>query len=253
MASQRPETLTAVWISEVLGQLAPQDSVQLSDAIMSNSILLKYIPDNYTPFEVAQRFKKSGVDIKSFKGKTDRKVDVSGKLSEIKRDIESLEGLIVKNAGLVIITPFLPQLFAECGILKDNEITDIDKAIGLLHYMVWGNMEYREYDTALSKVICNADSTIHIRLTDKILPVHEDNIKEMLSSIITYWTVLKNTSVDGLRESFLQRKGRLSYKYDNWFLQVEQNSIDVLLQSLPWTIGFIKLPWMDTMLKTEWD
>jgi hypothetical protein len=77
-------------------------------------------------------------------------------------------------------------------------------------------------------------------------------VEDMLSTAISYWTALKNTSPDGLREGFLLRSGKLSHKFDEWFLFVEQKTLDVLLQQLPWTIGFIKLPWMNKMLKVEW-
>ena len=75
---------------------------------------------------------------------------------------------------------------------------------------------------------------------------------EMLQSLIEYWSVLKNTSVDGLRESFLKRSGKLSLKNKQWLLQIEQRSYDMLLQQLPWSISMIKLPWMANLLVTEW-
>jgi hypothetical protein len=36
-------------------------------------------------------------------------------------------------------------------------------------------------------------------------------------------------------------------------LQVEQKAVDVLLNTLPWGIGVIKLPWMKEILHTEWN
>jgi hypothetical protein len=74
----------------------------------------------------------------------------------------------------------------------------------------------------------------------------------MLLSVIEHWSVLKNTSVQGLRESFLQRNGKLTLVNNEWLLQVEQKSYDMLLQHLPWSISMIKLPWMKNLLKTEW-
>jgi hypothetical protein len=77
-------------------------------------------------------------------------------------------------------------------------------------------------------------------------------VDEMLLSLIEYWAVLKNTSIDGLRESFLKRNGKLSRLNDEWLLQVEQKPFDMLVQQLPWSISMIKLPWMTHLLKTEW-
>ena len=75
---------------------------------------------------------------------------------------------------------------------------------------------------------------------------------EVLLSVIEHWNILQNTSVEGLRQSFLQRNGKLSYNGSEWLLQVEQQPYDMLLQHLPWNISMIKLPWMEQMLKTEW-
>ena len=74
----------------------------------------------------------------------------------------------------------------------------------------------------------------------------------MLGSVIEHWVILKNTSIEGLRESFLQRNGKLTFANNEWLLQVEQKPYDMLLQSLPWNIGIIKLAWMRNILKTEW-
>jgi Contractile injection system tape measure protein len=74
----------------------------------------------------------------------------------------------------------------------------------------------------------------------------------VLTSVIEYWNIVGNTSVDGIRESFLQRKGKLMYKESGWILQVEQQPYDMLLQHLPWNISMIQLPWMKQMLQTEW-
>jgi len=73
-----------------------------------------------------------------------------------------------------------------------------------------------------------------------------------LIAVINHWEVLKNTSADGLREAFLQRRGKLSRVDGGWLMQVEQRAIDVLLNKLPWGISIIKLPWMNEMLFVEW-
>jgi hypothetical protein len=65
--------------------------------------------------------------------------------------------------------------------------------------------------------------------------------------------VLRNTSPDGLRGTFLIRSGKLCLRDGgDWSLQVESNSFDILLDQLPWGISMIKLPWMEKMLWVEW-
>jgi hypothetical protein len=168
------------------------------------------------------------------------------------KELNATDGAIIANAGLIILAPFLPELFRQCGILKEDEITDINKAIAIMHYAVFGDCNYREYDVLLNKILCGIDEYYTIEVLDTLSETETNEIELMISSVIEYWTSLKNTSAEGLREGFLIRKGKLTPKYDEWFLQVEQYSIDILLQSLPWTISLIKLPWMKKSVHTEW-
>ena len=74
----------------------------------------------------------------------------------------------------------------------------------------------------------------------------------MLEAVIEQWPVLKNTSIAGLREAFLQRNGKLFSKNDKLHLQVEASTLDVLLDQLPWNLSMIKLPWMKGLLRVDW-
>ena len=79
----------------------------------------------------------------------------------------------------------------------------------------------------------------------------KDEGRRMLASVIDHWAILKNTSEAGLRESFLQRPGKLTRTSRVWLLQVEQRPYDMLLQSLPWTFHLIRRPWMKQVVRTE--
>ena len=80
----------------------------------------------------------------------------------------------------------------------------------------------------------------------------EKEVNSVLSSIIEHWSVLKETSVPGLQESFLRREGKLVFNKNRWLLTVEQRPYDMLLKQLPWSITMLQLSWMQHMLITEW-
>ncbi len=165
---------------------------------------------------------------------------------------ELKEGIFTNYAGAVIIAPFLPALFSKTGLLNNEGITDIPSAICLLHYCITGNTEPAEFELLLPKILCGAPIENEISLPgslDEHIKAEADN---MLTAVIEHWTVIKNTSVNGLRESFLQREGKLSMQKDQWLLQVEQKPYDMLLQQLPWGISHIHLSWMKNTLLTEW-
>ena len=79
-----------------------------------------------------------------------------------------------------------------------------------------------------------------------------DECDDLLREVISQWAVLKSTSPDGLRVSFLQRPGKLYTKNDEPHLLIETNVLDVLLDRLPWGTGMIRLPWMEKVLRVEW-
>ncbi len=162
------------------------------------------------------------------------------------------QGIYIENAGAVIITPFLNALFSRVGLLNGSNINDANSALMLLHYCVTGNTTAAEFELFFPKILCGI-SVEKAVITDRLLTEKQlAEADEMLSSVIEYWAVLKNTSISGLRESFLKRSGKLSFVNDEWLLQVEQKPYDMLLQQLPWSISMIKLPWMNNLLKTEW-
>ncbi|HZL09951.1 MAG TPA: contractile injection system tape measure protein [Prolixibacteraceae bacterium] len=171
-----------------------------------------------------------------------------------KNDLETelQEGIFIDNAGLVIFAAFIPALFKKLAIEKDGEISDPNLAALIIQYCVTGNKDIAEYELVLPKILCGLDIEFPINTNTRISDEQMRDAEEMLQSVIEYWSVLQNTSIEGLRESFLQRAGKLSLVNKNWVLQVEQHSIDILLNSLPWGISMMKLPWMKYLLNTEW-
>jgi hypothetical protein len=165
-------------------------------------------------------------------------------------------GLFVDRSGLILLHPFLYPYFAEVGLLDGEVFRDEaaqQTAIYLLHYLATGETDAPESELVMPKLLCglhlNAPVVRGIELPATALTEGE----HLLQTAIDYWQVLKNTSPDGLREGFLQRTGKLTRQEDdNWRLQVEQQSIDVLLGSLPWGINVVTLPWLECLIMVEW-
>jgi hypothetical protein len=55
-----------------------------------------------------------------------------------------------------------------------------------------------------------------------------------------------------MREGFFVRQGFVEEKDDFWELEVEKKTIDILLKSLPWGFGTVKLPWMSKRMIVNW-
>lgn len=159
----------------------------------------------------------------------------------------------VANAGLVIVAAFLPAFFEKINCWKDGRWVHRAHAVCSLQYIATGNAYIQEFDLILPKIFCGLPVNQPISTDEYHLqPTEQKEVEEMLLSVIEHWSILQNTSVQGLRESFLKRKGKLILKNNEWHLLVEQQSYDMLLQHLPWNMQMIKLPWMQQMLVTEW-
>ncbi|MBD1848312.1 hypothetical protein H6F89_34190 [Cyanobacteria bacterium FACHB-63] len=168
---------------------------------------------------------------------------------------EEAAGLFVNQSGLVILHPFLQMYFEDVGLVEEEAFRDEmaqQMAIYLLHYLATRQTDAPEYELVLPKLLCgwslNEPVARGLVLPDTALAEGEN----LLQAVIHHWQVLKSTSPDGLREGFLQREGKLTCTDSGWKLQVEQQSIDVLLSRLPWGVSMVKLPWMDGLLTVEW-
>ena len=166
---------------------------------------------------------------------------------------EQQEGIYISNAGLIILAPFLPMLFKNTGLWNGEVLTQTDKAVCMTGFLAKGNTFIHESELVLPKILCGLepDSPVDMELFTADERVFQET-GQLIESAIEYWDVLKNTSVEGLRESFILRDGKLVRKDKEWILRVEQRSYDLLLQQLPWNISMIRLPWMQAMVYTEW-
>lgn len=163
------------------------------------------------------------------------------------------EGVYLENAGLVLLHPFLPKLFETLSIAEANALVQPDRALLLLHFMATSQGPPEEHGLVLPKILCNVPLGQPIKTRLRLSKGEKAEAEALLKAVIQHWDALRNTSPDGMRGNFLCRAGKLSRRDANdWLLQVERMSHDVLLDRLPWGIGMIKLPWMDNMLWVEW-
>lgn len=166
---------------------------------------------------------------------------------------ETTDGIYINNAGLILLHPFLPRFFETLGISKEEEILQPERALSLLYYLTTGQTKIPEYELVLPKILCEFPLLMPVPADFKITKNEINEASALLEAVIKHWEVLRNTTPDGLRGTFLLRPGKLSQKEDgDWLLQVESRTFDVLLEHLPWGISMIKLPWMKNMLWVEW-
>jgi hypothetical protein len=166
--------------------------------------------------------------------------------------LDLAEGVFVDCAGVVLLHPFLPQLFEALGIANDDRLIEPQRALSLLHFLVTGQRVAPEYELLLPKLLCNVPADSPIEAAIELTASDEEEAAALLAAVIRHWDALGDISIDGLRGSFLIRPGKLSRRGDDDVLQVEARSYDVLLDRLPWGAGPVQLPWMERLLWVEW-
>ncbi|MEO7312802.1 MAG: contractile injection system tape measure protein [Chitinophagaceae bacterium] len=173
---------------------------------------------------------------------------------ESAKQIATDDALIVYNAGIVLLHPFIVPLFTALDVLgASRQINDPCKAITLLARLCGDEQEIPEYTLPLLKLFCGITDEAFVFVPAPLNQEELDECHNLLMAVTSHWTVLKGTSAAGLQETFLKRMGKLRFKTDHYELQVESHGTDVLLGSLPWGYSIIKLPWMETYISVEWN
>ncbi len=165
------------------------------------------------------------------------------------------EEFFTDNSGIVILHPFLQMYFKELELLKENDFINIEsqqRAVLLLHYLATGETDVAEFNLLLAKFLCAIDFEEPVPNFIELTEKEKEESANLIKSITEHWKPLSNTSAEGLQNSFFQREGKLVQTENGWLLKVEQKTIDILLNKLPWGIGTIKLPWMQHILNVEW-
>ncbi|TDQ22711.1 contractile injection system tape measure protein [Tenacibaculum caenipelagi] len=209
---------------------------------------------------VYKNLERSSIDEKTFKEQKRadyqkrHKEALKNAFSQEKEIVSESKSHIVKNAGLILLHPFLKQFFYSCGFLdKENQIIKPDEAVHLLHYVATKKEQQFENNLIFEKFLCNIP--IYQPVERKIILSDEvkEKSEELLKAVLQNWEVLKNSSPDLLRNEYLQREGRLDLTKDTPTLTVERKTQDILLDTkLPWNLSLCKLPWMKELIFMNW-
>lgn len=173
---------------------------------------------------------------------------------EIFNDEILKDGMLINNAGLILIHPFLKHFFENLGFLFNGNIKDnkIDEAVHILHYLACGTLQPQEQFLQFEKYLCNIPLKYPIKrfvtLTDK----QKDACEELLKAVLGHWKGLKSENTAILQNEFLSREGKLTISGERDSIYIQRKTQDILLDSLPWNVHLVKLPWKKKIIFIEW-
>ncbi len=161
----------------------------------------------------------------------------------------------IKNAGLVIVSPYLTRYFDLLAMTKDSKFKteeDAVRAVHLLQYLATGFASAPEHELVLNKILCGVKLSTPVPIEITLTDTEKEITNSLLKGVLQNWEKLKNSSVQALQEGFMIRAGVIYEKEDNWQLKVEKKTLDILMESMPWSFSTIKLPWMEKRLLVQW-
>lgn len=165
------------------------------------------------------------------------------------------DALFIQAAGMVLLHPFLTELFRITGLWEDQRWSSPQssfRALQLLSWLAFGETGLHEYRLVFLKILVGMDAETPVPAEPPLSEEEKAACHELLQAVIHHWNALRSTSPEGLQEGFLQREGKLLPNGDEYLLHVEPQAQDVLLSRLPWGYAIVKLPWMKQMLHVTW-
>ena len=161
----------------------------------------------------------------------------------------------VTAAGLTLLWPYFKHLFSELDLLEDQVFKSeavAARAARILFDIAFPGEEASEPQLPLPRILCGVPSGTVLAPSGEITENEKATSTEMLTSAKSAWPQMKGTSLDGFRQSFLQRAGMLEISDDRIDISVDRAPYDMLLDTLPWPRSVIKLPWQSKLLHVRW-
>jgi hypothetical protein len=166
----------------------------------------------------------------------------------------------IGNAGLVLLSPYLPSLFDRLKLLTPGETgrpriegaETISRAVHLLQYLADGRLDAPEPLLVLNKLLCGLSPATPVARSLEADPADLDLCDGLLRAVIANWPMIGAASPAGLRETFLSRTGRLLRGDARWGLRVQRKTLDILVDHIPWSFALVYHRWMVEPIDVTW-
>jgi hypothetical protein len=171
--------------------------------------------------------------------------------------VEDDDSYVVASGGVCLLWPFLPRFFGRLGLLNAGEtafvsLTACHRAALLLHYLATDERDAPDYALLLPRALCGLTPSGPHYPVASITGAEAAEALQLLEAAIAHASCLGAISPDGFRGAFLVRDGILGVRDGAWLLRLERHAADILLDRLPWTMQWLKLPWMQAAMRVEW-
>jgi hypothetical protein len=226
---------------------APQRLLPWLQALWRHQPLRNWA-ESRLPAERLRAFRQERIDARP------RAVASSMPLTGSHESPPELTTLPVANAGLVLLWPLLPDLFARLGLWKNGAFTDMQAQINAACWLdaaIWAGDCAREWRMPLTKLLCGLplESELEWQAPNEAAAAQLHQWLVALSAQLPGWRTLGTADIQTL---FLQRPGRLERVDTAFTLAVQPEPFDILLSDWPWPLDALMLPWLERPLCIQW-
>lgn len=164
---------------------------------------------------------------------------------------------MVENAGLVLFSPYLPRLFSMLNFMTADSKHFLSKetqqrGIFVLQSLLSDETEHPESDLLLNKLLVGYPMSDPLPRTLELTDKEKKTVSDLLRAVLQNWDKMRNTSVQGFRDTFLVRRGTLKEMESRWVLTVEERPYDILLDCIPWNFKNLRYQHTDKLLEVIW-
>lgn len=190
-------------------------------------------------------------------GKHVRLIEENIQEMSVADDLYSLDG------GLILLWPFISTLYSTLKLTEEQkkgegaiEVHFVDeicqaKAFSLLLYMLGETEDAGFYGVINILVGYEIDSIVEMPIA--LTELEKEEANRLLRSVIKHWEALRSMPIQSFQTLFLQRKVECRETDTGYHMVVEHQTIDILLQKLPWGLGIINMPWFGgKLLSVDW-
>lgn len=165
---------------------------------------------------------------------------------------------MVDNAGLCFFSPWYLRLFSMLDYLNEDRRDFKDdesriRAIFLLQYLTClEEKEYEKTDLMFNRVLVSLPIQIPLPKSLALSNEEKQTADSMLEGVKSNWSKMNGTSIKGFQQSFIFRTGHLEQQDEKWLLTVESRTVDILLDTVPWSFKQIRFPWLKKYVQVIW-
>lgn len=163
--------------------------------------------------------------------------------------------IMVNNAGLIILWPFLTAYFERAGYMQEKTFISSDhqnRAVYALQYLGYMSTDFPEYELPLNKILVGMPVEQTVDPIEALTTEEMELSKSLLNGLIQNWPKVQSSTPEAIQETFIHRQGILKLSSDHLELRVERRGVDILMDTIPWNLTLLKLPWMEKPLHIVW-